>query len=64
MKILAVDTTGASASVAVQDTEKGKNSRIFCETSGEEMNHLQALFPMIEKALGDAGISSKRSLSL
>lgn len=59
MKILAVDTTGASASVAVQDTEKGKNSRIFCETSGEEMNHLQALFPMIEKALGDAGISKK-----
>ena len=48
MKILAVDTTGASASVAVQDTEKGKNSRIFCETSGEELNHLQALFPMIE----------------
>ena len=30
MKILAVDTTGASASVAVQDTEKGKNSRIEC----------------------------------
>ena len=23
------------------------------------MNHLQALFPMIEKALGDAGISKK-----
>lgn len=59
MKILAVDTTGASASVAVQDTDKGKNSRIYCETSGEEMNHLQALFPMIEKALGDAGISKK-----
>lgn len=59
MKILAVDTTGASASVAVQDTDKEKNSRIFCETSGEEMNHLQALFPMIEKALSDAGISKK-----
>ena len=59
MKILAVDTTGASASVAVQDTEKGKNSEIFCETSCEEMNHLQALFPMTEKALGDAGISKK-----
>lgn len=57
MKILAVDTTGATASVAVQDTDKGKNSRIFCETSGEEMNHLQALFPMTEKVLSDAGIS-------
>lgn len=58
MKILAVDTTGATASVAVQDTDKGEN-RIFCETSGEEMNHLQALFPMTEKALADAGISKK-----
>ena len=57
MKILAVDTTGATASVAVQDTDKGKNSKIFCETSGEEMNHLQALFPMTEKVLSDAGIS-------
>ena len=29
MKILAVDTTGASASVAVQDTEKGKQQDIL-----------------------------------
>ena len=57
MKILALDMTGAIASVAVQDTDKGKNSSIFCETSGEEMNHLQALFPMMEKVLASAGIS-------
>lgn len=53
MKILAVDTTGAFASVAV----KNDDNKIFCETSGNEMNHLQALFPMTQRALKRAGVS-------
>lgn len=53
MKILAVDTTGAFASVAV----KNDDNKIFCETSGNEMNHLQALFPMTQRVLKRAGVS-------
>lgn len=53
MKILAVDTTGAFASVAV----KNDDNEIFCEMSGNEMNHLQALFPMTQSALEKAGVS-------
>ena len=52
MNILAIDTTGAVASVAVSDQE----GRITELTSGEQMNHLQALFPMIQQALEQAGI--------
>lgn len=52
MKILSIDTTGTTASVAVSDGQ----GNITAETSGEEMNHLQALFPMIARALARSGI--------
>ena len=47
MNILAIETTGASASVAVID-EKGQ---IFEEASSETLNHLQFLMPMVGKVL-------------
>ncbi|MHC1722145.1 MAG: tRNA (adenosine(37)-N6)-threonylcarbamoyltransferase complex dimerization subunit type 1 TsaB [Aminipila sp.] len=47
MNILAIETTGASASVAVIN-EKGQ---IFEESSTETLNHLQFLMPMVEKVL-------------
>jgi tRNA threonylcarbamoyladenosine biosynthesis protein TsaB len=47
MNILAIETTGASASVAIIN-EKGQ---IFEETSTETLNHLQYLMPMVEKVL-------------
>ena len=56
MKILAVDTTGAMASVAVRDDE----NNIYTRSSGREMNHLQALFPMIQETLEEAGLEKKQ----
>lgn len=47
MNILAIETTGASASVAVIN-EKGQ---IFEESSTETLNHLQFLMPMVQKVL-------------
>lgn len=55
MKILAIGTTGALASVAVQDTDK--EQKIYYESSNDEMNHLQSLFPMISRVLEAAGVS-------
>ena len=48
MYILAVETTGKYASVAVAD-EKGKIAAF--ESTKDAMNHLKGLVPMIEKAL-------------
>lgn len=47
MNILAIETTGAAASVAVIN-EKGQ---IFEEVCRETLNHLQFLMPMVEKVL-------------
>lgn len=47
MNILAIETTGASASVAIIN-EKGQ---IFEEFSTETLNHLQFLMPMVQKVL-------------
>lgn len=47
MNILAIETTGASASVAVIN----ETGQIFEEYSTETLNHLQFLMPMVEKVL-------------
>ncbi|WP_312093770.1 tRNA (adenosine(37)-N6)-threonylcarbamoyltransferase complex dimerization subunit type 1 TsaB [Aminipila sp.] len=47
MNILAIETTGAAASVAVID----ETGHIFEEISGETLNHLQFLMPMVKKVL-------------
>lgn len=47
MNILAIETTGAKASVSVIN-EKGQ---IFEEICTEKLNHLQYLMPMVEKVL-------------
>lgn len=54
MNILAIETTGAEASVALIN-EKG---RVFVETSDQKMNHLQNLMPMVDILL------KKRELSI
>ncbi len=49
MRVLAIETTGANASVAL--VEKGGDVRM--EITTERMNHLQFLMPMIEKLMKD-----------
>ena len=56
MYILAVETTGKYASVAVAD-EKGKIAAF--ESTKDAMNHLTGLVPMIEKALDKTGIKGE-----
>lgn len=53
MNILAIETTGAEASVAVIN-DKGE---VFMETSDQKMNHLQNLMPMVDILLMKRGMS-------
>ncbi|HVI42393.1 MAG TPA: tRNA (adenosine(37)-N6)-threonylcarbamoyltransferase complex dimerization subunit type 1 TsaB [Anaerovoracaceae bacterium] len=53
MNILAIETTGAEASVAVIN-EKGE---VFMEASDQKLNHLQNLMPMVDILLGKRGLS-------
>lgn len=53
MNILAIDTTGASASVAVIN-EQGIASQSF---SDETLNHLSFLMPLVSEALEKCGLS-------
>ncbi len=47
MNILAIETTGAEASVALIN----ENEEVFMEASEQKMNHLQNLMPMIDTLL-------------
>lgn len=47
MNILAIETTGAKASVAMMK----EDGQLFFESSEEKLNHLQNLMPMVEKLL-------------
>ena len=53
MNILAIETTGAEASVAMIN-EKGE---VFMEASDQKMNHLQNLMPMVDILLKKRGLS-------
>lgn len=53
MNILAIETTGAEASVAVIN-EKGE---VFMEASDQKLNHLQNLMPMTDILLSKRGMS-------
>ena len=53
MKILAFDTTGENASVAIYDEEKN----LYKLSSDDAMNHLKGLLPMTQQLLKDTGIS-------
>ena len=52
MKILAFDTTGENASVAIYDEEKN----LYRLSSDDAMNHLKGLLPMTQQLLKDTGI--------
>jgi len=52
MNILAIETTGAEASVAVIN-EKGE---VFMEASDQKLNHLQNLMPMVDILLQKRGM--------
>ena len=54
MQLLTIETTGASASVALSDRE----GNMILEISSERMNHLQNLMTMIQSVL------KKRSLQI
>lgn len=53
MNILAIETTGAKASVAVINEKE----EVFMETSDQKMNHLQNLMPMADILLKKRGMS-------
>ncbi|MDD3168500.1 MAG: tRNA (adenosine(37)-N6)-threonylcarbamoyltransferase complex dimerization subunit type 1 TsaB [Eubacteriales bacterium] len=53
MNILAIETTGAEASVAVID-DKGE---VFMEGSDQKLNHLQNLMPMVHTLLTKRGMT-------
>lgn len=53
MNILAIETTGAEASVAVINDE----GEVFMETSDQKMSHLQNLMPMVDILLKKRGLS-------
>lgn len=53
MNILAIETTGAEASVALID----ENGRVFEEVSAQKLNHLQNLMPMVDDLLKKCGLS-------
>lgn len=55
MYILAVETTGPQASVAVID----ESGRIEARTSADRMNHLKELIPMTQNLLTDMGVEKK-----
>ena len=52
MNILAIETTGSEASVAVINEKE----EVFMETSDEKMNHLQNLMPMVDNLLQKRGM--------
>lgn len=47
MNILAIETTGANASVSIIK----EDGQVFTESSSDQLNHLQHLVPMMEKLL-------------
>ena len=53
MNILAIETTGAEASVAIIN-EKGQ---VFMEASEQKLNHLQNLMPMVDVLLNKRGLT-------
>ncbi len=53
MNILAIETTGAEASVAIIN-DKGE---VFMEASDQKLNHLQNLMPMVDILLEKRGLS-------
>ncbi len=53
MNILAIETTGAEASVAVIN----EREEVFMETSDQKLNHLQNLMPMTDILLKKRGMS-------
>jgi len=53
MYILAIETTGAAASVALINDE----GTVACEATAERLNHLQNLMLMTEKLLDDSKLS-------
>jgi tRNA threonylcarbamoyladenosine biosynthesis protein TsaB len=55
MKILAIETTGPIASVALADGENGESP--LERRSGEEMNHLRNLPGLIDGLLKDSQLS-------
>lgn len=59
MKILAIETTGAFASVALAESpEEGGSSRILAHVEGHDRySHLQNLTPQIRQVLEEAGSS-------
>ena len=52
MNILAIETTGAQASVALID----ETGQVSLETSDQKMNHLQNLMPMVDTILSKRGL--------
>jgi tRNA A37 threonylcarbamoyladenosine modification protein TsaB len=58
MNILAIETTGAKASVALIN-EKGE---VSLEASDEKMNHLQNLIPIIDALINYFPNSTQQSL--
>jgi tRNA threonylcarbamoyladenosine biosynthesis protein TsaB len=52
MNILAIETTGAQASVALID----ETGQVSLETSDQKMNHLQNLMPMVDMILSKRGL--------
>jgi len=53
MNILAIETTGAEASVALINDE----GEVFMEISDQKMSHLQNLMPMVDNLLKKRGLS-------
>ena len=59
MYILAIETTGAFASVALADADNGGACRILAHVEGHDRySHLQNLTPQISQVLADGGISA------
>jgi universal bacterial protein YeaZ len=52
MNILAIETTGAAASVAIIN----EREEVFEETSEQKLNHLQNLMPMVDQLLSKCGL--------
>ncbi|WP_324825298.1 tRNA (adenosine(37)-N6)-threonylcarbamoyltransferase complex dimerization subunit type 1 TsaB [Sinanaerobacter sp. ZZT-01] len=55
MNLLAIETTGANASVAIIN----ENRKIWEEHCDETLNHLRLLVPMIERLLAKCGLDLK-----
>lgn len=58
MYILAIETTGAFASVALAEAGEARDCRILAHVEGHDRySHLQNLTPQIQQVLCDAGVS-------